>query len=190
MYVTRDTVMSHLTGISQISWDHTIDSYGKSSSPLNYYVSSWWYPISNRVEFNPQRFWRSCPHWVHQVPSQGQLSVYLLRFLRNIYGNTPDINYCNYRWVKVPWLPCVSIKHFAGPKINTVEKLTELRRAGVNIGSDIHFSGKSLTSWSSLVRMNFSHGSYEYHQSVIDNTRKMVEGVFFVLILHLSLTFL
>lgn len=33
----------------------------------------------------------------------------------------------------------------------------ELRRAGVNI-----------------VRMNFSHGSYEYHQSVIDNTRKMI----------------
>lgn len=27
-----------------------------------------------------------------------------------------------------------------------------------------------------LVRMNFSHGSYEYHQSVIDNTRKMVQG--------------
>ncbi|RDB28627.1 Pyruvate kinase [Hypsizygus marmoreus] len=44
-----------------------------------------------------------------------------------------------------------------GPKVNTVEKLAELRRAGVNI-----------------VRMNFSHGSYEYHQSVIDNTRKMV----------------
>ncbi|EEB99642.1 hypothetical protein MPER_00642, partial [Moniliophthora perniciosa FA553] len=44
-----------------------------------------------------------------------------------------------------------------GPKVNTVEKLSELRRAGVNV-----------------VRMNFSHGSYEYHQSVIDNTRKMV----------------
>ncbi|KAI9512834.1 pyruvate kinase [Russula earlei] len=44
-----------------------------------------------------------------------------------------------------------------GPKVNTVEKLAELRRAGVNI-----------------VRMNFSHGEYEYHQSVIDNTRKMV----------------
>ncbi|TDL28715.1 pyruvate kinase [Rickenella mellea] len=44
-----------------------------------------------------------------------------------------------------------------GPKVNTVEKLADLRRAGVNI-----------------VRMNFSHGSYEYHQSVIDNTRKMV----------------
>jgi len=28
-----------------------------------------------------------------------------------------------------------------------------------------------------LVRMNFSHGEYEYHQSVIDNTRKMVAGV-------------
>lgn len=27
-----------------------------------------------------------------------------------------------------------------------------------------------------LVRMNFSHGSYEYHQSVIDNVRKMVAG--------------
>jgi hypothetical protein len=24
--------------------------------------------------------------------------------------------------------------------------------------------------------MNFSHGSYDYHQSVIDNTRKMVAG--------------
>jgi hypothetical protein len=24
--------------------------------------------------------------------------------------------------------------------------------------------------------MNFSHGEYEYHQSVIDNTRKMVAG--------------
>ncbi|KAH9175462.1 pyruvate kinase [Lactarius sanguifluus] len=44
-----------------------------------------------------------------------------------------------------------------GPKVNTVEKLAELQRAGVNI-----------------VRMNFSHGEYEYHQSVIDNTRKMV----------------
>jgi hypothetical protein len=28
------------------------------------------------------------------------------------------------------------------------------------------------------VRMNFSHGSYEYHQSVIDNTRKMVAGTY------------
>ncbi|KAF9923947.1 Pyruvate kinase [Linnemannia zychae] len=42
-----------------------------------------------------------------------------------------------------------------GPKTNSVEMLTQLRKAGMNI-----------------VRMNFSHGSYEYHQSVIDNTRQ------------------
>lgn len=28
------------------------------------------------------------------------------------------------------------------------------------------------------VRMNFSHGEYSYHQSVIDNTRKMLAGKF------------
>ncbi|CAK5264558.1 unnamed protein product [Mycena citricolor] len=44
-----------------------------------------------------------------------------------------------------------------GPNTNSVEKLSELRRAGVNV-----------------VRMNFSHGEYSYHQSVIDNTRKAV----------------
>jgi pyruvate kinase len=26
--------------------------------------------------------------------------------------------------------------------------------------------------------MNFSHGEYEYHQSVIDNTRKVIAGTF------------
>jgi pyruvate kinase len=41
-----------------------------------------------------------------------------------------------------------------GPKTNSVEKINELRKCGLNI-----------------VRMNFSHGSYEYHQSVIDNAR-------------------
>ncbi|KIP12496.1 hypothetical protein PHLGIDRAFT_17609 [Phlebiopsis gigantea 11061_1 CR5-6] len=46
-----------------------------------------------------------------------------------------------------------------GPKVNTPEKLAELVRAGVNI-----------------VRMNFSHGEYEYHQSVIDNTRNMLKA--------------
>ncbi|KAG0368429.1 pyruvate kinase [Gamsiella multidivaricata] len=44
-----------------------------------------------------------------------------------------------------------------GPKTNNVEMLSKLRDAGMNI-----------------VRMNFSHGSYEYHQSVIDNTRQSV----------------
>ncbi|MCJ1328963.1 Pyruvate kinase [Thelotrema lepadinum] len=42
-----------------------------------------------------------------------------------------------------------------GPKTNSVEKLNMLRKAGMNV-----------------VRMNFSHGSYEYHQSVIDNARQ------------------
>ncbi|KAK3807634.1 MAG: pyruvate kinase [Benniella sp.] len=42
-----------------------------------------------------------------------------------------------------------------GPKTNSVEMISKLRDAGMNI-----------------VRMNFSHGSYEYHQSVIDNTRQ------------------
>ncbi|QKX53769.1 uncharacterized protein TRUGW13939_00849 [Talaromyces rugulosus] len=41
-----------------------------------------------------------------------------------------------------------------GPKTNSVEKINMLRKAGLNV-----------------VRMNFSHGSYEYHQSVIDNAR-------------------
>lgn len=41
-----------------------------------------------------------------------------------------------------------------GPKTNSVEAINELRAAGLNV-----------------VRMNFSHGSHEYHQSVIDNAR-------------------
>lgn len=42
-----------------------------------------------------------------------------------------------------------------GPKTNSAEKINALRKVGLNV-----------------VRMNFSHGSYEYHQSVIDNARK------------------
>lgn len=41
-----------------------------------------------------------------------------------------------------------------GPTTNSVETITELRKAGLNI-----------------IRMNFSHGSYEYHESVIKNAR-------------------
>ncbi|KAH9817847.1 pyruvate kinase [Melampsora americana] len=41
-----------------------------------------------------------------------------------------------------------------GPKTNSPEMINKLRVQGLNI-----------------VRMNFSHGSYEYHQSVIDNAR-------------------
>lgn len=45
-----------------------------------------------------------------------------------------------------------------GPKTNKVDVLVNLRKAGLNI-----------------VRMNFSHGSYEYHQSVVDNAKKSEE---------------
>lgn len=45
-----------------------------------------------------------------------------------------------------------------GPKTNNAEVMVKLRKAGLNI-----------------VRMNFSHGLYEYHQSVIDNARKSEE---------------
>lgn len=45
-----------------------------------------------------------------------------------------------------------------GPKTNDPEVMVKLRKAGLNI-----------------VRMNFSHGSHEYHQSVIDNARKSEE---------------
>jgi len=42
-----------------------------------------------------------------------------------------------------------------GPKTNSVEAINRLRKAGLNV-----------------VRMNFSHGSYEYHQSVVDHARE------------------
>ncbi|KAL2256367.1 hypothetical protein VTK26DRAFT_1778 [Humicola hyalothermophila] len=41
-----------------------------------------------------------------------------------------------------------------GPKTNSVEAINKLRENGLNV-----------------VRMNFSHGSYEYHKSVIENAR-------------------
>ena len=42
-----------------------------------------------------------------------------------------------------------------GPKTNTPEALAKLRESGLNI-----------------IRMNFSHGSHEYHGSIIDNVHK------------------
>ncbi|KAJ4167579.1 Pyruvate kinase [Fusarium falciforme] len=42
-----------------------------------------------------------------------------------------------------------------GPKTNSVEAINNLRDAGLNV-----------------VRMNFSHGSYEYHKSVIEHARE------------------
>jgi len=42
-----------------------------------------------------------------------------------------------------------------GPATNSVQKLVDLIKAGMN-----------------CVRLNFSHGTYEYHQSIINNTRE------------------
>lgn len=52
----------------------------------------------------------------------------------------------------------LSIIGTIGPKTNNAEVMVALRKAGLNI-----------------VRMNFSHGSYEYHQLVVDNARKLEE---------------
>ena len=65
--------------------------------------------------------------------------------------NTEYVPYKNHRRT--------SIIGTIGPKTNSVEKINMLRTAGLNV-----------------VRMNFSHGSYEYHQSVIDNARKAAEA--------------
>ncbi|KAH3674476.1 hypothetical protein WICMUC_003314 [Wickerhamomyces mucosus] len=72
---------------------------------------------------------------------------------------------------KIGWLASLDVKETPesqlrrtsiigtiGPKTNNAEVLVQLRKAGLNV-----------------VRMNFSHGSYEYHQSVIDNARKSEE---------------
>ncbi|KAL2361671.1 hypothetical protein RJZ56_005458 [Blastomyces dermatitidis] len=56
-------------------------------------------------------------------------------------------NYANFRRT--------SIIGTIGPRTNSVEKINILRQAGLNV-----------------VRMNFSHGDYDYHQSVIDNARR------------------
>jgi len=56
-----------------------------------------------------------------------------------------------------------------GPKTNSVEKLSQLATAGMNV-----------------VRMNFSHGSHEYHGSVVDNARKTAEALDMVLAIALD----
>ena len=57
---------------------------------------------------------------------------YLL--LTNVNAALPDIDYCHNRYPLLLRNVCISSKQLLGPKVNTVEKLGELRRAGVNIG--------------------------------------------------------
>jgi len=47
-----------------------------------------------------------------------------------------------------------------GPKTNSVEKLVEMAKAGMN-----------------MVRLNFSHGTYDFHESIIKNTREAQKQV-------------
>src|SRR5258708_5850013 len=47
-----------------------------------------------------------------------------------------------------------------GPSTNTPEAITELRQAGMNIG-----------------RLNFSHGTHEYHSAVVRAVRTSMEQV-------------
>jgi hypothetical protein len=77
-------------------------------------------------------------------------------------------------------LELTDLSRYIGPKTNSVEALSNLRKAGMNVGTLNKAENLPLLHPSHLmeplVRMNFSHGSYEYHQSVIDNVRKMVAG--------------
>ena len=86
----------------------------------------------------------------------------------------------HHRHNRYPWRLGISLcfsNHRLGPKVNTVEKLGELRRAGINVGMCVVLT-LFFYVFILVVRMNFSYGSYEYHQSVIDNTRKMVARKF------------
>lgn len=54
--------------------------------------------------------------------------------------------------------------------------INKLRTQGLNIGEcPVLLVAAKRLKWTS-VRMNFSHGEYEYHQSVIDNARKAEQG--------------
>ena len=68
-----------------------------------------------------------------------------------------------------------------GPKTKAVEQLTMLRRAGMNIvrcrrrrPPPPALTPRPRRRRPRQVRMNFSHGSYEYHGEVIDNARASV----------------
>jgi len=73
------------------------------------------------------------------------------------YGRTRTqwLSSLNTEYVPPTQFRRTSIICTIGPKTNSAEKINSLRRVGLNV-----------------VRMNFSHGSYEYHQSVIDNARE------------------
>lgn len=96
------------------------------------------------------------------------LSTSSLRLLPKLYyppilkpRNSIDMNSRLQRLINLQYTPKpndlrkTSIIGTIGPASNSVDIITDLRKAGLNI-----------------VRMNFSHGSYEFHESVINNARE------------------
>ena len=67
-----------------------------------------------------------------QTPPQGTISSLAIQYS---WVNTTLDGHYRYNWY--PW-PLKSVvlfsNHLLGPKVNTVEKLGELRRAGINVG--------------------------------------------------------
>ncbi|TIB72509.1 hypothetical protein E3Q23_01371 [Wallemia mellicola] len=104
----------------------------------------------------------------HLLSSSATLTTNLIKVNKNVLMSFESLGSTNtFQWLanlgteqnteNKHFLRKTSIIATIGPKVNNVESLTSLREAGMNI-----------------VRMNFSHGSYEYHQSVIDNVRTAV----------------
>ncbi|MCJ1302626.1 Pyruvate kinase [Hypocenomyce scalaris] len=60
-----------------------------------------------------------------------------------------------------------------GPKTNSVEKINLLRSGtGIQYGELESIAHTHNLAGLNVVRMNFSHGAYEYHQSVVDHAKE------------------
>lgn len=118
-----------------------------------------------------------CAVWVHVVSCLRELMS--MPCLRRLVSLPPSVRVvrCNKTWPAL-------LDAFFFVVIRPQDQLgREARRARARRCQHRYVPNPHLSRIASLssahlppVRMNFSHGSYEYHQSVIDNTRKMVAG--------------
>jgi|EP00966_Prymnesium_polylepis_P095547 hypothetical protein len=97
------------------------------------------------------------PAGIRQVPPAALSGTFVLP---HTLWNSVSVNTSNPDTVIVTVCTCMlhlqcSIVCTIGPNTKSVEMLTALRKEGMNV-----------------VRMNFSHGSYEYHGSVIAAARE------------------
>jgi len=60
-----------------------------------------------------------------------------------------DLHYRHHRYISSFITPHLKLTFSSGPKVNTVEKLAALRRAGVNVGACRHRLEKKMFSHSS-----------------------------------------